>query len=337
MKRSIFLLLTTLLCLTAMAQDENETFAGRIKVMGYGQVYAEASYANDNITKTTFGINKIELVGIGKITEKWTAGLTVQFNSQVMVKDLYMQYAFMPELRLKLGQFKTPFSHENQYPPFMNPLATGGSMPTIYFAGMGMNPLYQGTGGRDMGIEISGDLFEHIVSYRLAMMNGQGLNHLDLNKGKLMGGSLYIRPTKGLALHTSYLGGKQAAMAAAKGIDAGEQYTSHRASAGIIAHYKPISVTAEYMFGQENNIKGMGAYLTTAIHLPKRVDLIIAGDYLQTDMDKSGKLFTATVGVDKWFYGKCRMELQYRYTHPTSDEMPLPKGHNLRTQLQFYF
>lgn len=337
MKRITYALLATLLSLTAMAQSENDSFHKRIKIHGYGQVYAEASHNGNAFSKTTFGINKIEILGIGQITKNWTAGVTVQLNSPIMLKDLYMQYSFMPELRIKVGQFKTPFLHENQYPPFLNPLVLGGSIPTIYFAGVAMNPLYYGTAGRDMGLEINGDLFHKLLSYRLAVMNGQGMNALDLNKGKLIGGSLYIRPVKGLALHTSYLGGRQVAMKGNSEIKSGATYTSHRASAGVIANYQPISVMAEFMYGRENTTNAMGAYLTTAIHLPKRTDLVLATDYLQPNINNSDRLYTASAGVDKWFKGNCRIQVQYRYAHPTTSNLPMLKGHTLRTQLQFQF
>lgn len=337
MKR-ITLLITTLLLVAGTASAQKENFANRITIKGYGQVYAEGGYYDNDQKLGTVGINKIEVLGLGRITDQWSMGITVQFNKPVMLKDLYMQYAFMPELKVKVGQFKTPFGHENQIAPFLNPLAIGGSMPTVYFAGVGMDPLYYGTAGRDMGIELSGDLFKNIVSYKVVSMNGQGMNATDLNLGKLLGGSLYIRPIEGLSLHTSYLGGKQVAMGAAKGIQAGESYMRHRVSAGVIANYQPISLYTEYMYGRDKDVKSMGAYLTAAVHLPKRYDLVVSGDYLQPDMDKAGKLYTATLGVDKWFYGNCRVQLQYRYTHPTDQVMlPVAKGHTLRTQFQFAF
>lgn len=337
MKR-ITLLITALLLVAGTAWAQKESFANRITIKGYGQVYAEGGYYDNDQKLGTVGINKIEVLGLGRITDQWSMGITVQFNKPVMLKDLYMQYAFMPELKVKIGQFKTPFGHENQIAPFLNPLAIGGSMPTVYFAGVGMDPLYYGTAGRDMGIELSGDLFKNIVSYKVVAMNGQGMNATDLNLGKLLGGSLYIRPIEGLSIHTSYLGGKQVAMGAAKGIQAGESYMRHRVSAGVIANYQPISLSTEYMYGRDKDVKSMGAYLTAAIHLPKRYDLVVSGDYLQPDMDQSGKLFTATLGVDKWFYGNCRVQLQYRYTHPTEQVMlPVAKGHTLRTQFQFAF
>ena len=338
MMKRITLLLAALLLVAGTASAQQESFAKRITVKGYGQIFAEGGYNANGMKTATFDTNKIEILGIGKITDQWTMGVTVQFNKPVMLKDLYMQYAFMPELKVKIGQFKTPFGHENQVAPFLNPLAIGGSMPTVFFAGVGMDPLYHGTAGRDMGIELSGDLFKNIVSYKVVAMNGQGMNAKDLNLGKLFGGSLYIRPVEGLSLHTSYLGGKQVAMGAAKGIQAGESYMRHRVSAGVIANYQPISLSTEYMFGRDQKINSMGAYLTAAIHLPERYDLVLSADYLQPNMEQKGQLYTATLGVDKWFYGKCRIQLQYRYTHPTEQVMlPVAKGHTLRTQFQFAF
>lgn len=151
MKR-ITLLITTLLLVAGTASAQKESFANRITIKGYGQIYSEGGYYDNDQKHNTYGINKIELLGLGRITDQWSMGITVQFNKPVMLKDLYMQYAFMPELKVKIGQFKTPFGHENQIAPFLNPLAIGGSMPTVYFAGVGMDPLYYGTAGRDMGL-----------------------------------------------------------------------------------------------------------------------------------------------------------------------------------------
>lgn len=336
MKRTLLLLLLSLTSwATLLAQDDS--IADRIKLMAYGQVYAEGYFPAEGEFHHTFGVNKFEVIALGQINDRWSMGITVQFNKPTMLKDLYMQYMVLPELKIRVGQFKTPFSHENQVPPFINPLYTGGSLPTVYFAGIGMHPLYYGTAGRDTGLELSGDLFGNILSYKAVVMNGQGMNHLDLNSGKLLGGSLYIRPIDGLSLHGSYLGGDQVAMSDGLGLNQGESYVSHRASAGIIAEYKPISVAAEFMYGKDGGEDGMGAYLTTTVHLPKRYDIVLSGDYLQPDTESEACLYSATLGLNKWFHDKCRIQIQYRYTHPDEGITFQPQGHTVRTQFQFVF
>lgn len=338
MKRIVSITLVALLISLTAAAQKKETFADRITVGGYGMVSADLSIPSEGKTISSFSIPRLELLGNANITDRWKVGMIVQFNSPVMLKELHMQYTFMPQFRVKVGQFKTPFSHENQVPPFLNPTAAGGAIPTVYFAGIALDPLYTGTSGRDIGIDFSGDLWDHLISYRLMMINGRGMNTRDIKLGKSFGGSLYIRPFQGFTLHTSYMGGKHIAMGTAKGINAGELYNRHRVSAGIIADYEPISVVGEYLYGKDNGTASMGAYLTATVHLPKRYDLVANGDFLKTDMSiKDATLYSASLGVNKWFYGRCRAQLFYTYTAPTELMHLGQKGHQLRAQLQFAF
>lgn len=337
MKR-IITLIALLMTVSASAQ-KYDTFADRFTFAGYGMINADLSMPSAGNATSTFALSSLEVLGIANITDKWLTGITLQLHSPMKLKELYMQYTFMPEFKVRVGQFKTPFAHENQVPPFINPKAGGVSSATAYFAGIKMNPLYAGTSGRDIGIDLSGDLWDKVVSYRLMILNGAGINATDIKLGKSFSGSLYVRPTKGLALHTSYLGGKQVAMGTAKGINAGETFSLNRVSAGVIADYKPISVMAEYMYGKDNDVEGMGAYLTASIHLPKRYDIVLSGDYLKTDMSlqEDASLYSASLGVNKWFYGLCRAQLFYTYTVPTTGMHLGEKGHQLRAQLQLVF
>lgn len=339
MKRIITVTLAALLLTITAAAQKKETFVDRISVAGYGMISGDLIMPTEGKTTSSFSIPRLEILGMADITDRWKMGLTVQFNSPVMLKDLYMQYAFAPEFKVKVGQFKTPFSHENQVAPFLNPTASGGSIATVYFAGIGMDPLYTGTSGRDIGIDFSGDLWGKLLSYRLMILNGKGMNTRDVKLGKSFAGSIYLRPVQGLAFHTSYMGGRHIAMGAAKGINSGELFSRHRISAGIIADYKPISIMAEYLYGKDNSVAGMGAYLTASIHLPQRYDIVVSGDFLKTDikMKEDSSLYSATLGVNKWFYGNCRAQLFYTYSSPIVGMALGQKGHQLRAQLQFAF
>lgn len=163
----------------------------RIEIHGYGQVYYDALLGPG---KNSFGVNKSELMGTMRITDRWSAAVLFQLNSPAILKELNMSYRFAPELSLRVGQMKTPFGLENQVAPFLNPLSLGGTMPTVYFAGVGMDPLYSGTSGRDIGLEMSGDLWGRVLSYKLAVMNGQGMNALDLGTSKMYGGASTFAP-----------------------------------------------------------------------------------------------------------------------------------------------
>lgn len=336
MKRRFFtlLLLTTLISFGANAQ-KGKSFADRITVMGYGEFGYSAKFEDNVGNSNSFNINKIEVLAIGKINHRWDMGITVQFHGKPMLKDLYTQYSLMPELRVRLGQFKTPFTIENNIAPFLNPLINGGSIATTYFAGIAGNPYYYGTAGRDIGLELSGDLLDNLFSYKAVILNGMGMNSIASINPKFFGGGLYIRPLRELTLHTSYLGGHVQPM------NGMETHDRHRVSAGFQVKTQPISINGEYMWGKDGEQKGQGAYLTAAIHLPLRYDVIVAGDYLDTNMDnKDSDVFTTSVGLTRWFYGSCRWQIEYQYRHPRNGASFLDiynKGHKVAAQVQFVF
>lgn len=327
MNKSILILLT-LLTFAPLVR------AQKVQIHGYGQAYYDATLGQKG--GNGFGINKSELMGTLDITDRWSAGVLFQLNSPAMLKELHMSYRVAPELKVRVGQMKTPFGYENQIAPFLNPLSLGGTMPTVYFAGIGIDPLYSGTSGRDIGLELSGDLWGKLLSYKLAVMNGQGMNHLDLGQSKMVGGALYLRPLKPLTLHLSYLGGEMNAMAAGKGIEKGAAYMRHRASAAVDLKTKPISLLAEYMYGRDGGISGQGAYVTAVGHLPRRYDFVASLDYLQQDLAGSRYLLTSTLGIQKWIGKLSRWQLEYRLLAPQGEGHGT-MTHQLRMQLQFAF
>lgn len=336
MKRKILsiLILTAFVVIGASAQ-KGKTFADRITVKGYGQFGYSAKFEDEIGTSNSFNINKIEVLAIGKINHKWNMGITVQFHGRPMLKDLYAQYTVMPELRFRLGQFKTPFSIENNIAPFYNPLISGGTLPTIYFAGIAGHPHYYGTAGRDMGLEISGDLFDNVLSYKAVVFNGMGMNQLSNINPKLFGGSLMIRPIKEASIYTSYMGGYLQSMAGT------DNMHRHRVSAGLQVTTSPVTLYTEYMWGQDGEQKAHGAYMTAAFHLPKRFDVVVSGDYINTDLSiKDRDIFTATLGLTQWFYGDCRWQIEYQYRNIRNDAGLLDihnRGHKLAAQIQFVF
>lgn len=334
MKKVLLSLLLLLTLVPALSAQRHHHFdkEKRLEVHGYGQVYYDALLGPG---KNSFGVNKSELMGTIRITDQWSAAVLFQLNKPAMLKELHMSYRFAPELSLRVGQMKTPFGLENQVAPFLNPLSLGGTMPTVYFAGVGMDPLYSGTSGRDIGLELSGDLWDRVLSYKLAVMNGQGMNKLDLGTSKMYGGALYLRPTPMLTLHVSYLGGELHAMAAGKGVEAGAPYIRHRVSGGVQLTTKPVSLTGEYMYGKDAEVSGQGAYLTAVAHMTKRCDFVASVDYLRTGMGP-GSLLTSTLGVQHWLNKFSRWQLEYRLVAPQGDGHD-PMGHHIRMQFQFGF
>ena len=210
-------------------------------------------------------------------------------------------------------------------------------MPTCYFAGVSGDPLYRGTSGRDIGLELSGDLWGKILTYKLAVMNGQGLNTLDLGTTKMYGGALYIRPYRGITLHTSYLGGEMHAMGTRGAIRAGDAYERSSVSAGLSLDFRPVTLSAEYLIADTGETTGDGAYVMVVGHLPRSFELYGVVDWLRTDRSASESLLTGTVGIQRWFAKKCRWQLEYRFPGTLGSDEGFGPVHHIRTQVQFGF
>lgn len=358
MKDSSVLKIIMLYCALAIAAQAQEKTPFKLQVHGYGQVGYSATFPQNGKVGHTFNINKVEMLATAQLTKHWDAGIIIRFNAPVQISELYTGYEIMPELKLRLGQIKTPFGVENQIAPFLNDLISGGSNPTLYFAGIAGDPRYFGTGGRDLGFELSGRLFGGVLSYNAAVMNGNGINRLATISPKVLGAALHVSPRKsGFTGTVSYLGGHAASM------KDGKAYTRHRASVGVEWKNKAVHLVTEYMYGSETdvrmpqqgrenpsegersapeliNVQAHGAYVTAAIHLPKRTDLLIAADYLNRDSATKNALCTATLGVQHWFRKACRVQFEYQYRHLQGQNPFLAvrsSGHNIAVQVQAAF
>lgn len=121
------------------------------------------------------------------------------------VLDAFVEWQKYDFLKIKMGQFKRPFSFENPY----NPLNVGFgsySQATTKMAGMGDRVGEHSSGGRDLGIQVQGDLLKdrqdgHAwLHYQVGMFNGQGINHKDKDKFKDIIGGLWFSPIKDLSI-----------------------------------------------------------------------------------------------------------------------------------------
>lgn len=120
------------------------------------------------------------------------------------VVDAFMEWQKFDFFRVKLGQFKRPFGFENPY----SPLKVGYgcySQATMKIASIGDRNGEHKSSGRDLGVQIQGDLLPGAdghkwIHYQLGFFNGQGINHADKDHHKDRIGGLWISPIKDLAI-----------------------------------------------------------------------------------------------------------------------------------------
>ena len=329
--------------------DWTKDFTSRITLNGYAQ--GGWSYQNPNDKpQNAYNLKRTLLWAKARITDRWSFLFMHDFSS--VVQEFYTDYRLSKgnELTVRLGQFKHSYTMENPMSPTQLELVDVYSQAVLYLAGEGTDPLNGVNYGRDMGLEVYGDLAKGQVHYELALMSGQGVNRKDLNNQKDFIAKLELRHVDGFRVVASgYLGTGCAVGTAAWNpeINVGDNYKRNRYSVG--AEYKtqpytgskykearPASIRAEWLGGQDGNVGSRGGYVTTTIPVVDALDIVASGETFDRNTKVDGWDQTnLTVGLQYWFYKKCRMQLQY--TRCMCGDM-IGKDYNwLQAQMQVAF
>lgn len=171
-----------------------------------------------------------------------------------MLLEVYTDYQFLPGLTARIGEFKVPYTIENELSPTTVELINCYSQSVCYLAGVsGSDKCYGMTSGRDIGMMIHGKLFHDFLQYKVAVMNGQGLNTKDKNSQKDVVGNLMIYPLEWLSVGGSFIRGTGHAIADSEytGIKTGENYAKKRWSAGGVVTTSRFNLRTEYLGGKD--------------------------------------------------------------------------------------
>lgn len=323
----------------------------KLTLFGYAQTQFDMTKIGPE-TKNSFSMTRIILMANAELTRKLSFFLMIDAASTQASKHLheyYAQYAFMPELKVRVGQFKTPYTLENIISPTM--LGTVNlNEGTRYMAGIAGDPLYGNYVGRDMGAMVTGDAVKardghYYLNYSVGLFNGAGMNLRDNNKHKDVAAMLNVLPTKNITLSGSFIIGKGNAQADDMfgTIAQGTDYTRNRWSVGAEVKWKPLRLRTEYMAGKNGDIKNRAFYAELWCRLFRNFDIVLDYDYLDknTALSKDAReampSWTRTnnylVGLQYWVYKACRISTQYIF----SDRNIGPDTKMWLTQFQIAF
>lgn len=312
------------------------TLKERLTVEGYSQLaytYDDTEGAKAN----TFEVKRAILMLRGKVTDRWSVYFSYNFANTSRILEVYTEYKFMPELSVRLGEFKTMFTFENPMSPCNTELINVYSQATNYLTGNdSSDPLYGGNAGRDIGLMVYGDLFDKLFNYKLAVMNGQGINKKDGNNQKDIVGTLIANPTGWLAIGGTFVKGTGHAVGTSAinpDIQVGDNYTRNRWSAGAMLKFRPVDIRTEYLHGKDGNVRSDGYYAVASVHVCPKIDVIAAVDYFNRHKALKDWQANYVIGAQWWFYPKCRLQLQYTYRDPHLREA----SNLLQTQVQVRF
>ena len=180
-----------------------------IKFSGYGMLQYQWQDPEGN-KSNTFNLRLARFILDGKIGDfDWRAQIqgtnaTGPGQPTVQLVDLYAEWRKYPEFKIRAGQFKRCFTYENP----THPITQGwrGYADVINkLSAFGDRTGEKSSGGRDIGIQVSGDLFPNangrrIVHYQIGVYNGEGVNQKDMDTRKDIIGGLWVMPIKGVRI-----------------------------------------------------------------------------------------------------------------------------------------
>ena len=180
------------------------------KFSGYMIGNYNATFQDDN-NSNTFSIRLIRLVMTGRILNDFeykiqgqVNGNSSTFGESPRIVDMSLEWLKHKEFRVKIGQFKRPFTYENP----MNPIDIGfNSQAQVVqkLAGLSAGTGDQSGSGGDLGVEVSGDLLPNseaptTLHYEVGVFNGQGINRKDVGNQKDVIGGVWVSPIKGMRI-----------------------------------------------------------------------------------------------------------------------------------------
>ena len=316
--------------------------ASRIQLHGYAQGGYTFDHSNGNTTNT-FNIKRVLFWADARITERWSFLFMHDFSS--VVQEFYTDYRITKNkaLTVRLGQFKNGLSLENPLSPTSMEAIDVYSEGVTFLTGCGSDPLLGVQYGRDLGLSLFGETNNGKLRYELDVMNGQGINKKDGNNFKDIITRIEYRPLKGLNLVASGQIGRGHAVAPSiynPTIQVGENYKRHRWTAGADYKSKAFNVHGEVLEGWDGDAKSWGAYVTGAVPLgiPK-LELVASYDFFNFNTDLGMDQHKAIGGLQYWFFGKCRFQVQYVYKSAYVADGVFVHGadHGIQCQMQVRF
>lgn len=207
MKKLLTLVLLAL-SITTYAQESNKWY-DNIKFSGYGMLQYQAQ-DKDGEDSNAFNLRILRMILDGKIQDfDWRVQVQGTStpgpgNPTMQLVDLYTEWTRYTAFRVRIGQFKRPFTFENP----THPITQGWysyAMVINNLSGFGDRTGEKSSGGRDIGIQVQGDLLKspsgrNLLHYQIGLFNGEGVNAKDQDNKKDVIGGFWVMPIAGVRI-----------------------------------------------------------------------------------------------------------------------------------------
>ena len=214
MKKSIILALMAVASLSASAQQkqtiEIPAWLSNVKLSGYGMTQYQYSGQKD-AESNSFNIRMARIALEGRIAGDFYWKTQIQFNgntstlgSSPRMVDLFAEWQKYEYFKVKIGQFKNPFTFENPMHPIDQGFM-GYSQNVSKLAGFSDRAGEHASNGRDIGLQFQGDFLKNangrnLLHYQIGVFNGQGTNTKDVDNQKNIIGGVWVMPVSGMRI-----------------------------------------------------------------------------------------------------------------------------------------
>ncbi len=214
MKKGIILALMALTTVSASAQKkqtiELPSWLSNVKLSGYGMIQYQYS-GQKNAESNSFNIRMGRIALEGRIADDFYWKTQIQFNgntsnlgSSPRMVDLFAEWQKFEYFKVKIGQFKNPFTFENPMHPIDQGFM-GYSQNVSKLAGFSDRAGEHASNGRDIGLQLQGDFLKNangrnLLHYQIGVFNGQGINTKDVDNQKNVIGGVWVMPVSGMRI-----------------------------------------------------------------------------------------------------------------------------------------
>lgn len=325
MRKTRCMLLAVVLCVSVLAfsQEKIDRTPG---ISGFTQFRYDADFDKDfNNLGNTFRFHRVCFGLGGDLTDKLSWTLSGDFTRTPMLVNAIVKYSFCDAFTIQAGQFKIPFTIENDMnPAFGCEIFDYGNAikQLVGYEYSYISPL--GALGCDIGMMANGKLLDDFVEYKAGIFNGNGINNIDNNNNKIFVGRMDVHPIKELTFTGAIRNGDYYCDTINKGVfnrwSVGVQFKNDR----VVIRSEYIGAkTGKEVFNPEGNIdnsvKSNSFYAVAGYWLnickgKQKIMPVLRYDRVDTDMSiNKGVVSYYTVGFYYLPIRQLNVKLNYQY------------------------
>ncbi len=226
--------------------------------------YALSNFVYEEGGANSFNLDDVALSVAGDLGTNFDYKIQIGFAGTPKIKDAYGRVKFNNAFNVQIGQFKLPFSLENE----LSPTSLETFDKSLIISNL--------CGGRDQGVALYGSFGDNnLAEYSVGVFNGAGTNKVDDNKFKDYVGRVKIKlPVEGLLVSGSFhLGNIQETAG-------GSRESYNRFAVGAKYDSESLFARSEYLWGGNESIKTSGMYALLGYWLTPRLSAIAKYDYM---------------------------------------------------------